>query len=383
LNTPLALYQQQLKQGLITEEPLQQQAVNRLETLFQQLQHQPRWWQRRPPEPPGLYLWGPVGRGKTMLMDLFCNCLPHGQGLRLHFHRFMREVHQQLRAASGQADPLAYVAARFAQRARVLCFDEFYVDNIGDAMLLGRLLKHLFSHRVVLVATSNQPPAGLYPDGLHRDRFLPAIKLLEEQLVIVALNGPEDHRLRHLTPQQSWFLNQTEHFTQLCPSQQEPVLDLCHRTVRCIARNDQQRTVWFNFEQLCTGHRSALDYIELAERFDTLLLSAVPHFSAIRREWIKARGTEDGAIANSTGERKVRWSALDDPARRFISLVDELYDRRVNLIVSAVAPADQLYPEDGALSFQFQRTLSRLIEMGSLEYQQSPALSQAESIQPR
>jgi len=374
LSTPLDQYQQLLSSGQLSADSLQLTAVEKLTQLHQQLLHTPAWWQRKPPPPRGLYLWGPVGRGKTMLMDLFCNTLPAGLTLRLHFHRFMREIHQQLRAASGQPDPLDWVAQSFARKARVLCFDEFFVDNIGDAMLLGRLLGHLFRRGVVLVATSNQPPAGLYPDGLHRDRFIPAINLLEKQLETLPLDGPEDHRLRHLTAQKSWFDLSKDNFELPKADLSDTNIELCQRTVECLQRQNKIRTIAFSFQQLCTGYRSAMDYIELAEQFDTVWLCDVPRFYAMRREQIKARGTEDGSVANSTGEREVCWSALDDPARRFISLVDELYDRRVNLMVSAAAPAAQLYPADGALNFQFQRTLSRLVEMGSLEYQQSPPI---------
>lgn len=373
-NSTQSLYQQKLERGELQPDSFQQNAVVLLTSLQQQLLQPRQWWQRRPPPPQGLYLWGPVGRGKTMLMDLFCQGLPDGMVLRLHFHRFMRSIHQQLMAASGQPDPLAFVAEHFARRARVLCFDEFYVDNIGDAMLLGRLLHHLFSRGITLVATSNQPPAGLYPDGLHRDRFLPAIALLEKHLTPVALSGADDHRLRQLTEKNSWFDLSKADYDFSINNFYKSEISICNRQIECLIRESESCEIGFSFNMLCMGHRSALDYIDIAERFDEVWLFDVPCFYGERREQIKARGTEDGAVAQSTGERQVRWSALDDPARRFISLVDELYDRRVNLMVSAQAPAEALYPADGALSFQYQRTLSRLVEMGSLEYQQSPPL---------
>lgn len=373
--TPGSRYLQLCETGALQPEPLQQHAVDALTDLQRQLLQPPRrWWLSRQPAPPGLYLWGPVGRGKTMLMDLFCESLPPASVMRLHFHRFMRQVHQQLMDASGQPDPLAHVADGFARQARVLCFDEFYVDNIGDAMLLGRLLHHLFERQITLVTTSNQPPAGLYPDGLHRDRFLPAIQLLEQKLNVLPLNGPEDHRLRSLTPQKSWFSNLESIFDHTESKIAADNIELCNRTLSCRTFKTNQHEVIFSFHELCSGFRSAMDYIELAERYDQIWLTDIPCFYGDRREQIKARGTEDGAIANSTGERQVHWSEMDDPARRFISLIDELYDRRVNLIAFAEAPADQLYPADGALNFQFQRTLSRLVEMGSLDYQQSPAI---------
>ncbi|MCV6587473.1 MAG: cell division protein ZapE [Marinobacterium sp.] len=381
--TPGSRYNALLEQGVITADIHQHQAV----WLFEQLYHQLRQpalsrWQSfvryihgtAPQSHNGLYLWGPVGRGKTMLMDLFCQSLPTGIALRLHFHRFMRKVHQQLMDASGQPEPLRFVADSFARQARVLCFDEFYVDNIGDAMLLGRLLEQLFQRGILLVATSNQPPAELYPGGLHRDRFLPTIALLEQQLKLIALNGIDDHRLRYLKPQKNWFKSSEPGFKLPVSGNSEHSIQLCNRTVECLFYNSAQRIAGFDFSQLCTGYRSAMDYIELTEHCDQIWLTGVPAFYAEQREQIKARGTEDGAIANSTGERHVRWSVMDDPARRFISLVDELYDRRVNLIVQAEQPAESLYPVSGALNFQYQRTLSRLTEMGSEQYQQAPPL---------
>jgi cell division protein ZapE len=379
--TPIQRYQAQLDRPGFTLDSAQQGAIEQLEQLHLELARPRPAWQWRRPAPRGLYLWGPVGRGKTLLMDIFHAAQHPGTALRLHFHRFMARIHRELTLESGKADPLRHIAHGLARQYRVLCFDEVQVSDIGDAMLLGRLFDQLLQSGVTLVATSNQPPGELYPDGLQRERFLPAIRLLEQKLQVQALDGGRDHR-RRPQPQADVLLRApadaqlARHFANLtglaaadgAPGQApaRSQLTLCNRPISVHARHSG--VLWLTFSALCQGSRSSLDYIELAQRFHTLLLSDVPVFQGPMREGIKARGTEDGSFTpTTTGNRQVRWSAMDDPARRFISLIDELYDRNVTLYLSAEAEPESLY-QQGQLQFEFQRTLSRLIEMQSQDY---------------
>ncbi|HEY0180645.1 MAG TPA: cell division protein ZapE [Dokdonella sp.] len=308
------------------------------------------WLGARAPATPvrGLYLWGGVGRGKTFLMDLFVDACPPGVALRRHFHRFMRDVHAELRALGERADPLDAVAGRLSREARVLCLDEFQVTDIGDAMILGNLLRGLFERGVVLVTTSNTQPADLYKDGLQRERFLPAIALLERHCEIVELASAHDWRLRalkqaplyHVPPGSEAERAMAATFrrvTRGASARREFALAVNGReiSVRCEADG----AVWFEFAALCEGPRAVADYIELAKAYSTILVSNVPQFTP----------------------------STDDAARRFIELVDELYDRGVKLVLSAAAPIVDLY--DGArLRAEFARTESRLIEMQSEEY---------------
>ncbi len=297
--------------------------------------------------PQGLYLWGSVGRGKTFLMDLFVAGLPAGTALRRHFHRFMADIHAQLRDLGQRSDPLERVAEQMAARCRVLCLDEFTVQDIGDAMILGGLLKALFARGVTLVTTSNTEPAQLYADGLQRARFLPAIDLLQTHCAIVKLASPHDWRLR--------ALEQATIYQTPPGAEAERVLkrifndyaegDVAEDTTlhvndRCIrVRALAARIAWFDFDALCDGPRSAADYIELARRFPAVVVSNVPPFGPDNH----------------------------DPARRFIHLVDEFYDRHVKLVLSAAAPIIELYDGD-RLRAEFARTESRLIEMQSQDY---------------
>lgn len=302
---------------------------------------------RRAPPLAGLYLWGGVGRGKTLLMDHFFECVAEPRKLRLHFHRFMREVHRALAALEQERDPLARVADDLAARARLVCFDEFFVTDIGDAMLLGGLFERLFARGVTLVATSNVPPAELYRDGLQRVRFLPAIAALERHCQVLAVDGGVDYRLRALAGAELWHqplgatadasLLHSFHCVAGGPGTADGALEVEGRLIP--TRRRAEGVSWFAFEALCAGPRSAADYVELAREHHTLLLSDVPRFGADR----------------------------DDAARRFIALVDEAYDRCVTLIVSAAAPIEQLYTGE-RLAFEFRRTVSRLREMQSDEY---------------
>jgi cell division protein ZapE len=304
----------------------------------------------RPPIPRGVYLWGGVGRGKSLLMDSFFSAVPLVRKTRVHFHEFMRGVHQELEAVQGQVDPLDEVGYRIARRYRLICFDEFHVSDIADAMILHRLLRRLFTLRVGFVMTSNYPPDELYPEGLHRERVLPAIELIKEQLDVLNVDGGIDYRLRTLERIETYFLGTgavaDEHlrvvFEGLAEcADEDPVLRIEARGIR--ARRRAGGVVWFDFAVLCGGPRSHNDYLEIAARFHTVLLSNVPRMSA----------------------------GQSSEARRFTWLVDILYDRRVKLVLSAAAPPAHLYTA-GALSQEFQRTASRLIEMQSRDYASAP-----------
>ena len=295
----------------------------------------------------GLYLWGAVGRGKTFLADLLVASLPAERTLRLHFHRFMGRVHAGLAAAQGHSDPLREVAASFAAQAQVLCLDEFFVTDIGDAMILARLLRHLFARGTTLVTTSNIEPKNLYRDGLQRAKFLPAIALLQQHCEVCELLSPQDYRLRALTRSGVYFTALGESseralaacFERIAPGARrpEPTIRVNGRDIAVKRRADG--VIWFDFSALCEGPRAVADYIELAQSFNTVLISGVPQFSP----------------------------QTDDAARRFVNLVDEFYDRGVNLVLSAATTATELY--DGEhLRAEFARTESRLIEMQSTEY---------------
>lgn len=364
--SPLQCYQNDLSNGAIKPDPEQARAVVELQRLYSEL--------TRTPEKPaglsarltefaqkilgpsnaqapvkGIYLYGGVGRGKTYLMDTFYECLPFEKKQRTHFHRFMQQVHAELAALKQQKNPLEVVAAAIASKARVLCFDEFFVSDIGDAMILGGLLEHLMAEGVVLVATSNIHPDGLYANGLQRDRFLPAIRLLHQHTAIFKLDGGIDYRLRALKQACLYFhplgaeadAALQDGFDRLASGHAERLKDahieILGRPVP--VRLASEGVVWFDFEQICAGARSAFDYIELAKEYHSVVLANVPQLDA----------------------------SMDDVARRFVSLVDELYDRHVKLIMSAAVPLTELYTGTG-LAFVFERTGSRLLEMQSEDY---------------
>ncbi|MEO5882602.1 MAG: cell division protein ZapE [Caldimonas sp.] len=300
----------------------------------------------RPPIPRGVYLWGGVGRGKSFLMDCFFNAVPLQRKTRLHFHEFMREVHRELAELQGTADPLQHLGTEIARRFRLICLDEFHVADVTDAMILHRLLESLFENRASIVTTSNFPPDGLYPNGLHRDRILPAIELLKDRLEVLDVDNGVDYRQSTLQDVQLYHsplgaeadAAMTEAFERLAESRDEiPLLKIELREIR--ARRRAGGVVWFDFRELCGGPRSQNDYLELATQFHTMLLSGVPQMSP----------------------------RLASEARRFTWLVDVLYDRRVKLIVSAAVEPEMLYTE-GPLAHEFPRTVSRLREMRSVEY---------------
>ena len=378
------LYRSKVMNTGITSDTAQIAVIKQLQLCLDALNAQPnstlkKWYRKRQAKRNksslGVYIWGPVGRGKTMLMDLFCQCLNTERYLRLHFHRFMEMIHQQLFIHSGEADPLKHIAQKLSEQYDVICFDEFFVSDIGDAMLLGRLYQALFDQGTVIVSTSNTEPSQLYYDGLHRDRFLPTIELIYSRMQSIHLDNGIDHRHRTLTHQKAFFVSNEEAlagiFNQLtahCVKNSTfKEVQLSKRTLRCNARRG--KTIWFNFSDLCQGARSSRDYIELASDYQHIILSEVPQFKGSEKEQIKARGTEDGSgELNTTGLRNVTQNNLDDAARRFISLVDELYDSQVNLFISAHCKMEHLYQGE-LLCHPFKRTLSRLHEMSSAEYQ--------------
>lgn len=360
MKTPWQQYQSDLQRDDFEHDPAQQQAVEALQRLYDQLLswrgRQSGWWAKLKQlvtgpakAPQGLYFWGGVGRGKTYLVDTFYNALPFAEKKRVHFHRFMHRVHDELKALKGVSDPLPIVAEKLAGEARVLCFDEFFVQDITDAMLLGTLMQELFKHQVVLVATSNIVPDELYRNGLQRERFLPAIGLIKQHCEVINVDGGVDYRLRTLTQAEIYHSpadaqadkNLLSYFLQLAPDHQS------HRTDGSIAingreipvRRETDDVVIFDFMAICGGPRSQNDYIEIARLYHAVLVSDLPQLG----------------------------SNNDDAARRFIALVDEFYERRVKLIMSAAVPIEQLY-SGGKLEFEFKRCISRLKEMQSHEY---------------
>ncbi len=356
--TPMQHYLDDLDREGFVKDAAQKMAVEQLQGLYKDLVAQKKQtsiWARlfgggSSLDPVrGLYLWGGVGRGKTYLMDIFFDSLPFKEKQRLHFHRFMRLVHAELKALQGEKDPLEKVADRFASKYRVLCFDEFFVSDIGDAMILATLLEAMFDRGVTLVATSNVVPNNLYKDGLQRVRFLPAIDLLNKHTRVLEVDGGNDYRLRTLEQLELYHFPADiaaetiidANFHRLVADEEELKVDSnIEIENRPIAfRKKAEDVIWFDFDQICGGPRSPADYIEISREFQSVLIHGVPRFD----------------------------SSKDDLARRFISLVDEFYDRSVKLILSADVALDELY-SGGRLSFEFERTKSRLLEMQSAEY---------------
>lgn len=350
-------YLSRVKRDGLLRDDAQMRIVDVLQDLQIRLTHQPTaieklrsllGFRTSHRESKGLYLWGGVGRGKTFLMDLFFETLEIKAKRRIHFHRIMREIHSRLASCSDTENPLERVAADIAREARVLCFDEFFVSDIGDAMVLGRLLDGLFANGVTLIATSNSPPDRLYPDGLQRERFLPAIALLENHTAVIELDSDIDYRLRllqraatYLTPADDDATDRLRtFFHDIAPGDivHEHVLDVMGRDINTVLC--AKSIVWFDFAEICDGPRSQNDYIEIARWYQAVIISDVPTFDSSR----------------------------ENEARRFISLVDEFYDRRVKLILSAGAPIAELY-RGRKLAFEFRRTASRLTEMQSAKYQ--------------
>lgn len=359
--TPKQRYQQDLKQSDFQQDGAQAQAVDALDHLYHQLIDylnapvvRPSRWQKllgkkeqKPQLPKGLYFWGGVGRGKTYLMDTFFDALPTDKKMRVHFHRFMHRVHDELKLLNDVSDPLQVIADKFSHEAVVICFDEFFVSDITDAMILGTLFQALFQRGVVLVATSNIPPHDLYKNGLQRARFLPAIALIETHCDILNVDSGVDYRLRTLEQAEIYHYpldakateNLNKYYSQLVGNEKprQGSIEVNHRPISVIEASDG--LLYATFEQLCQTARSQNDYIELSKLYHTVLLADVRQMDR----------------------------TIDDAARRFIALVDEFYERNVKLIISAEVPLSELYIS-GQLEFEFKRCQSRLIEMQSHDY---------------
>ena len=374
MTSPLSLYQQALSRGEFQPDDVQKEAVTRLDVIYQSLKNKPLG---DPPvqkglfgrlsgligkpspqvTPPieGLYMWGGVGRGKTWIMDLFFQSVPSPRKLRLHFHRFMLRVHQELAELQGQVDPLLIIADRFKAETDLLCFDEFFVSDITDAMLLGTLMEALFNRGITLVATSNIPPDELYRNGLQRARFLPAIEQIKRYCQVMNVDAGIDYRLRTLTSAHLWKTpitaaantEMTQMFSRLSGQDYEavaaPVLEINHRAMATLKAH--QGVVALAFNTLCGEGRSQLDYIALSKQFHTVLLFDMP----------------------------VLTGRTEDSARRFLALVDEFYERHVKLVVCAAVALEEIY-QGNQLKFEYQRCLSRLQEMQSEEYLRRPHL---------
>ena len=360
-HSPLTWYQAAAQQPTFIKDAAQARAIEYLDRLWTELMMFKRKRNRflgrslRSPQlPKGLYFYGGVGRGKSFLMDAFYGCLPYRRKRRVHFHAFMAEIHQRLRGLKSEANPLKAVAAEIAKETRVLCFDEFHVSDIADAMILGRLLENLFNEGVVLVATSNYAPAELYPQGQNRSSFLPTIALLENKLTILNVDGGEDYRLRTLTSAEIFYVPNsaeneqklavlfdqvTQHQTRLSNN-----IEIHGRPLTCKGHTD--KVIWFDFRMLCFGPRSQADYLYLSERYEMIFVSGIEKLSGAERA----------------------------EARRLTWLIDVMYDFRVKFCATCQVPAEQIYVE-GDFAHEFVRTVSRLVEMQSEEYLRLPHLT--------
>ncbi|QZN92096.1 cell division protein ZapE [Idiomarina abyssalis] len=356
--SPLERYQYDIEHNGFSEDEAQLNAVKHLQRLHDELidwhhYHTLSGWRKllskEPERPQGIYFWGGVGRGKTYLVDTFFESLPVERKWRIHFHRFMHRVHNELKMLDKQSDPLRIVADKIADEALIVCFDEFFVQDITDAMLLGKLFEYLFERGVVLVATSNIIPDDLYKNGLQRARFIPAIKLIKRHCEVVNVDSGIDYRLRTLTRAEIFHSplddqadkNLWQYFKELAPEckdrYESDCIDIEGRDIDVRAECDD--VVFFDFTSICKTARSQNDYMEIARIYHAVLISNVEQMGA----------------------------GKDDTARRFIALVDEFYERRVKLILSAEVDIESLYTE-GQLTFEFRRCVSRLQEMQSQEY---------------
>jgi len=354
------LYQASLDKKGYQSDAAQQAAIQRLQLCQDE-------WEQRPTKsggfftkllgssssavPKGVYFWGGVGRGKSFIMDCFYEAITIEKKTRLHFHEFMREVHRELQDLRGQADPLDLLGKKIGQRYELICFDEFHVSDVADAMILYRLLDALFKNKVQFIMTSNYRPDLLYPDGLHRDRILPAIRLLEEKLDVMNIDAGVDYRQvvmdqvrAYIAPLDPAVEQEVESvYVKLAGAHEDEPIELMieNRTIRCVRRAGG--IAWFNFQELCVGPRSQNDYLEIASTFHTVILTEVPKMSP----------------------------RMSSEARRFTWLIDVFYDHKIKLIITAEVAPDLLYTE-GQMSGEFHRTVSRIIEMQSKEYLHAP-----------
>lgn len=351
--TPLAALQHKIATGEITEDPRQLAIMQRLEQLYHELtaRENPNLWQRlrltSSQAPQGVYLWGHVGTGKSFLIDLFFDCLPTKKKLRIHFHAFMRRIHAELKTLQGQKDPLKLVAKKLAEETHILCFDEFFVNDIADAMLLAGLLKAMFNQGICLVTNSNCAPDELYKKGMLRERFLPAIALIKAHTDVIHIATTHDYRLRHILEAGVYFTplgakasqemeEQFRHYAKNRPASQDPIT-LLNRPIAI--QKQAGDVIWFDFKQICGIPRCQNDYLELSRLYQTVLVSQIPVINARQEDLITS----------------------------FIKLVDVFYDEKIRLIISADTACEAIYPT-GPLSFEYQRTCSRLIEMQSKDY---------------
>ncbi len=364
--SPKAWYQAHRESPDFVYDAAQATAIDELDALWHQLME---FKSRRnqflgrsllsPDVPHGLYLWGGVGRGKTFLMDAFYACLPYRRKRRIHFHNFMAEVHHEMKLLAGKKDPLIALAGNIAKSTRVLCLDEFHVDDIADAMILGRLVAAMLERGVVLLTTSNYPPDGLYPHGLQRQNFLPAIELLKRDLKVVNVDGGNDYRLRAMAREPMFIVAADADSDAASEARMDALFERIAAGLRhggpqieilgrLIPVKKAARTVaWFDFKELCGGAHAQEDYLEIAHRYPTVFLSHIPRMTA-----------EHAA-----------------EARRFTWLVDVLYDNNVRLVASSATAPEELYT-DGMTSGEFSRTASRLTEMQSRHYLELPHHSQ-------
>ncbi|WP_033421015.1 cell division protein ZapE [Denitrificimonas caeni] len=359
--SPLQAYNKALTEGFVAD-PAQQQAVVALEECFQALQTGVGAVR-------GVYLWGPVGRGKTWLMEQFFNGLTV-PARRQHFHHFIQDIHQRLFRLTGTAEPLSVIADELASEMQVLCFDELFVSDIADAMILGRLFQVLFAKGLVIVATSNQPPDELYYGGFNREPFLPAIAAIKQHMQAVAVQGKQDHRLHGGAVEQRYWVKTPaqasvfpELFNRLSAGEQQHTGVVMLGSRALITQAYSETVLCCEFSALCEQPFAALDFIRLCDRFKVLLLSRVPALSGALQDTKIARGTEDAVQRVVAGDRQLPALApKDDSVRRFIALLDECYDRRIPVYIEAAVALDELYTE-GYLTFAFRRTYSRLMEM--------------------